>query len=244
MYLIKEASKISGLTVRTLHHYDKIGLLSPTKAENGYRYYSDDDINRLQEILFYKYLGFPLKEIKHMLADSKSKRKENLIQQLEMLNQEKNKITKLIETLEKTIEEVNGGKKMTTEEKFQGFNFKDNLKYRDEAIKKYGEDTILESERRQNGKEEILTEEFNNIFFSLAENMNNKIDVSDEKTQLLVEEIHKNINKYSFDCSYEVFEHIGKGYVADERFKKNIDQFAEGLAEYVSEAIQLYISNK
>ena len=64
MYLIKQVSEISGVSVRTLHHYDEIGLLSPKKQENGYRYYSDEELSQLQTILYYKYLGFSLKEIK------------------------------------------------------------------------------------------------------------------------------------------------------------------------------------
>lgn len=67
MYLIKKVSELSGVSVRTLHHYDEIGLLSPQKKENGYRYYSEEDISFLQMILFYKYLGFPLKKIKELL---------------------------------------------------------------------------------------------------------------------------------------------------------------------------------
>ena len=68
MYLIKQVSEISGVSVRTLHHYDEIGLLSPKKQENGYRYYSDEELSQLQTILYYKYLGFSLKEIKSLMT--------------------------------------------------------------------------------------------------------------------------------------------------------------------------------
>ena len=68
MYMIKKASEISGVSVRMLHHYDEIGLLSPQKSENGYRYYTEEDMACLQTILFYKYLGFPLKKIKSLMA--------------------------------------------------------------------------------------------------------------------------------------------------------------------------------
>ena len=72
MYLIKKVSEISGVSVRTLHHYDEIGLLSPRKNENGYRYYSEDDMSLLQMILFYKYLGFTLKQIKELLQQDEN----------------------------------------------------------------------------------------------------------------------------------------------------------------------------
>lgn len=82
MYLIKKVSEISGVSVRTLHHYDEIGLLSPRKNENGYRYYSEDDMSLLQMILFYKYLGFTLKQIKELLQQDENALLTHLKKQL------------------------------------------------------------------------------------------------------------------------------------------------------------------
>ena len=73
MYLIKQVSELSGVSVRTLHHYDQMGLLVPNKADNGYRFYTENELNRLQAILFYKYLGFSLKEIQTLLLESEEK---------------------------------------------------------------------------------------------------------------------------------------------------------------------------
>ena len=103
MYLIKTVSKISGVSVRTLHHYDEIGLLSPKKQENGYRHYSEEDMSFLQMILFYKYLGFPLKKIKELLKQKDSEILEHLRMQLNLMQKEKQKLITLIDTLEKTI---------------------------------------------------------------------------------------------------------------------------------------------
>ena len=82
MYLIKKVSEISGVSVRTLHHYDEIGLLSPRKNENGYRYYSEDDMSLLQMILFYKYLRFTLKQIKELLQQDENALLTHLKKQL------------------------------------------------------------------------------------------------------------------------------------------------------------------
>lgn len=243
MFLIKEASKLSGLSVRTLHHYDNIGLLSPQKSNNGYRYYSDNDMDTLQQILFYKYLGFSLKKIKDILESSDSDKKISLTQQLHMLNNEKIKINQLIETLENTINSLEGGKKMSIQEKFKGFTLEDRKKYRQEAIEKYGEEMILESELRQKGKEQDINDSFNQIFLQLAQNLKKQISIEDPSTQKLIKEIYDSINKYSFDCSLEVFESIGKGYVADQRFKDNIDKFAIGLAQYTRDAIFYFVKN-
>ena len=101
MYLIKYVSEISGVSVRTLHHYDEIGLLSPQKKENGYRYYSEEDISFLQMILFYKYLGFSLKKIKELLKNEDGEVLNHLKAQLKLMQKEKQKLLTLIETLEK-----------------------------------------------------------------------------------------------------------------------------------------------
>ena len=92
MYLIKKVSELSGVSVRTLHHYDEIGLLSPQKKENGYRYYSEEDISFLQMILFYKYLGFPLKKIKELLKKEDSEVLYHLRKQLDLMQKEKQKL--------------------------------------------------------------------------------------------------------------------------------------------------------
>ena len=104
MYLVKKVSEISGVSVRTLHHYDEIGLLSPLKDENGYRYYSEEDMSVLQSILFYKYLGFSLKQIKELLTKGDSELLTHLKNQLILMQDEKQKLLTLINTLKKTID--------------------------------------------------------------------------------------------------------------------------------------------
>ncbi|MBF1710066.1 MAG: MerR family transcriptional regulator, partial [Streptococcus sp.] len=101
MYLIKQVSEISGVSVRTLHHYDEIGLLSPKKQENGYRYYSDEELSQLQTILYYKYLGFSLKEIKSLMKQNEDDLLSHLKQQLSLMQKEKDRLLTLIDTLEK-----------------------------------------------------------------------------------------------------------------------------------------------
>ena len=89
MYMIKKASEISGVSVRMLHHYDKIGLLSPQKSENGYRYYTEEDMACLQTILFYKYLGFPLKKIKSLIEKDNTEILTHLKRQLNLMQKKK-----------------------------------------------------------------------------------------------------------------------------------------------------------
>ena len=145
MFLIKKVSEISGVSVRTLHHYDELGLLSPKKHENGYRYYSEDDMSFLQMILFYKYLGFPLKQIKDLLKQEDPEILHHLKKQLVLMQKEKQKLLTLIDTLEKTIESRERKFTMSTKEKFKGFTYQDNEKYKQKAIDLYGKEVIEEA---------------------------------------------------------------------------------------------------
>lgn len=170
MYLIKKVSEISGLSVRTLHHYDEIGLLSPGKNENGYRYYSEEDMSVLQTIMFYKYLGFSLKKIKELLVQGDNELLPVLKKQLLLMQREKHRLMTLITTLEKTIKAQERKDIMCTKEKFKGFTYQDNQKYRQAAIDLYGKETIEKADERQKGKEQELTDGFNRIFFAFVKN--------------------------------------------------------------------------
>ena len=134
MYHIKEAAQLSGVSIKTLYHYDKIGLLVPLKSENGYRTYSQEDLERLQVILYYKYLGFSLEKIAELLKEEKTDLLPHLTRQLDYLTRERQHLDTLISTLQKTIQEQKGERKMTIQEKFTGFSYQDNQKYHQEAV--------------------------------------------------------------------------------------------------------------
>lgn len=241
MYLVNETAEISGVSVRTLHYYDQIDLLSPSKADNQYRYYTDADFQRLQMILFYKYLGFSLKEIKELLSQSQDKTLDILQQQLNLLNKEKQKINAMIQTLENTIQSSKGEINMSNQEKFEGFNFNSNDQYKDEAIEKYGIEVVEDSYKKAEGNEQVMTDGMNDVFSTMANNLQQGISFEDDSTHAAAGQLWDLLNKYSFDCSLDVFSMIGQGYVADERFTKNIDQFGTGTAEYTNNAIQHFV---
>lgn len=244
MYLIKTVSKISGVSVRTLHHYDEIGLLSPKKQENGYRYYSEEDMSFLQMILFYKYLGFPLKKIKELLKQKDSEILEHLRMQLNLMQKEKQKLITLIDTLEKTIASQERRIAMSTREKFNGFTFQDNRKYKQAAIDMYGEEVIEKAMEKQKGKEREITDGFNEIFFAFSENISKEISATSKENIDLAEKLHKHLCKYAFDCPIDVFSSIGHGYVQNIEFKNNLDKFGDGTAQYVCDAIQQYVKQE
>ena len=236
---INEVSKITGVSLRTLHYYDKIGLLVPAKLENGYRVYSNDDLNKLQKILFYKYLNFKLSDIANIIENNN----DSLIileEQHKLLLKEKQKIENVIKTIEKTIKDYKGEIHMTIEEKFEGFKKEDMKKYEIEAKDKYGEEVIEESKRRQKGQESKAEDEFNNTFKAFANYKKEEIDITRDRVQKEVENLYNHINKYGFDCSLEVFSYIGKGYYENPEFRNNINKFGEDVAEYISSSIKYY----
>ncbi len=241
MYRIKQASELSGVSVRTLHYYDEIGLLSPHKSENGYRYYSEEDMGFLQTILFYKYLGFPLRQIKQFLKKENLDLIFHLKKQLSLMQKEKEQIVVLIETLQKTIDSEERKIIMLTKEKFKGFTCQDSQKYKQKAIEKYGKEAIETSVKKQKGREQEVTDAFNEIFFSFSENMMRGVENISLENIHLSKNLHEYLCKYCFDCSIDVFSSIGYGYVKNPEFKMNLDKFGEGTAQYICNSIQNYV---
>jgi len=244
MYHIKKAAELSGVSIKTLHHYDKIGLLVPVKSENGYRTYSQEDLERLQVILYYKYLGFSLDQIAELLAEEKSNLLPHLTKQLDYLTQERKRLDTLISTLHKTIQEQKGERNMTIEEKFTGFSYQDTQKYRQEAVDKYGQEVMDQALERQKGREDEATRAFNQVFQVFAKNLQAGLPVTEFENQEAAAKLLDAIRTYGFDCSIEVFGHIGKGYVYNPEFKRNIDKFGAGTAQYTSDVIASYLENQ
>ncbi len=242
MYLIKKVSEISGVSVRTLHHYDQIGLLSPQREDNGYRYYSEEDLSLLQTILYYKYLGFSLAQVKELLFKREEDQLVHLKRQLALMQNEKNRLLTLIDTLQKTIKAKERKINMSTTEKFKGFTYQDNQKYKQAAIDKYGKAVIEQAIEKQKGKEQELTDGFNKIFFAFSDNMSNGLVATAKENIALAKALHQHLCQYAFDCSSKVFSQIGRGYVQNDEFKKNIDKFGAGTAQYVCDAIQQYVA--
>lgn len=238
---VKEVSKLTGVSVRTLHHYDDIGLLTPDAiTEAGYRLYSDENLSTLQQILFFRELGFPLKKIKELLDSPSFDRQEAFEMQRKMLIEKRTQLDDMIKTIEKTIQHGKGAYQMTNEEKFKGFDFNQNP-YEQEARERWGDKAVDKSNKKvaQFGPE--YGEEMNRIYFKLAE-LRHLSPESDE-AQEAIGEWFAFLNKMG-DYSLEMFEGLGQMYVTDERFTKNIDQFGEGLAAFMCNAMAAYAENR
>ena len=165
----------------------------------------------------------------------------HLTRQLDYLTQERQRLDTLISTLQKTIQEQKGEIKMTIEEKFTGFSYQDNQKYHQEAVEKYGQEVMDQALERQKGREDEATTAFNQIFKALAQNLKDGLAATAVENQEEASKLLQAIRTYGFDCSIEVFGHIGKGYAYNPEFKENIDKFGPGTAQYTSDVIAHYV---
>ena len=130
---------------------------------------------------------------------------------------------------------------MTMKEKFAGFTYEDNQKYHQEAVEEYGQEVMAQALTRQNGREEESAAAFNQVFQSLAENMGQGLPVDAAENQEQAARLLQAIRTYGFDCSLQVFAYIGQGYVHNPEFKKNIDKFGLGTAQYTADVIAAYV---
>ena len=133
---------------------------------------------------------------------------------------------------------------MTIQEKFTGFSYQDNQKYHKEAVEKYGQEVMDQALERQKGREDEATTTFNQIFQALAQNLQSGLPITASENQEEAVKLLQAIRTYGFDCSMEVFGHIGKGYVYNPEFKENIDKFGPGTAQYTSDVIAHYVSTR
>jgi DNA-binding transcriptional MerR regulator len=227
--------------VRTLHHYDEIGLLIPDDTtRSGYRVYSDENLETLQQILFFRELGFPLKKIKEIIHNPSFDRQEALEIQHKMLLEKKNRLNKMIRTLEKTIQYSKGEIKMSNKEKFEGFDFSQNP-YEQEAREKWGDKAVDEANEKVKSMSDFEQQKFNEIYRKLATLRH--LPADSKEAQEGIKEWYLFLNKIG-NYSPEAFKGLGQMYVNDERFTKNIDRFGEGLSKFMCEAMSIYADNQ
>ena len=237
MRTVNEVSKLTGVSVRTLHHYDKIGLLKPTAVtEAGYRLYDDTALERLQSILLFRELQFPLKEIKVILDSSAFDAGEALAQQIKLLELQYKHIGELISFAREI--QIKGVKQMD----FQVFDKNEMEQYKEEVKAKWGETEAYHEYAR---KRDCDYGEIANRLMLLFAEIGTLRDLPpcDGKVQEKIRVLQRFITKNYYNCTNEILSGLGKMYVCDERFKKNIDKAGgEGTAEFVFEAIQKYCS--
>ena len=241
MMKVKEVADLVGISVRTLHHYDEIGLLSPDAiTESGYRLYSNDNLFTLQQILFFKELDFPLKKIKEIISSPSFNQEEALFMHRKLLLEKRSRLDTMIRTIDKTISYTKGEIQMSNQEKFEGFDFSQNP-YEQEARERWGDEAVDQSKAKlgKMSKDEqvAMGERMNEIYRNLA-TLRHESPASPE-SQAAIKEWYDFLNKMG-NYSLEAFKGLGQMYVDDERFTKNIDQFGGGLAIFMRDAMAVY----
>ena len=239
MRTVKEVSRITGVSVRTLHYYDAIGLLKPTKVtEAGYRMYDDTALSRLQNILLFRELQFPLKEIKVILDSHGFSQEEAIAQQIKLLELQYKHIGELISFAREI--QTKGVRTMN----FEVFNTNEIEQYKEEVKAKWGHSKAYrEYEQRASSQSEHNYDKFADEIMSLFTKLGalKQFPPTDKAVQEKVAVLQSYINENFYTCNNEILKELGEMYVCDERFKKNIDHFGgEGTAEYVRQAISVY----
>ena len=239
MRTVKDVSKLTGVSVRTLHYYDAIGLLTPTKVTDaGYRMYDDTALSRLQSILLFRELQFPLKEIKEFLDSPNFNQEETIAQQIKLLELQYKHIGELISSAREI--QTKGVKTMN----FEVFDTNEIEQYKAEVKSKWGNSKAYqEYEQRVVSHSEHNDSKFVNEIMSLFTDLGamKQLPPTDKAVQEKIAALQAYINENFYTCSNDILIELGEMYVCDDRFKKNIDRFGgEGTAKFVREAIFVY----
>lgn len=247
-YTVNKLAAISGVTTRTLRYYDEIDLLKPARINtSGYRIYGRNEVNKLQQILFFRALDVSLDDIKLILNSDQYDEVKTLKSHYDELLSKRAHLDLLINNVQKTIEEVEGRRTMSDKEKFEGLKkqlLEDNeKKYGKEIREKYGEDTVAKSNAKFANMSEATYDHANQLASEIIELILKAMDEGNPKgeTAMAACEKHKEwLCIYWETYSKEAHAGLGDMYVADERFKHYYDQHRVGAAEFFCEALHNY----
>lgn len=240
---VNQVSKLTGVSIRTLQYYDRIGLLSPTQyTESGYRLYDDTALERLQQIMLFKELEFSLKDIKCIVSDPKLDRKKALRQQIKLLELKRAHLNELIDYAREI--ERNGVKTMN----FKAFDTTTLEEYKKRAKEEWGTSAQYKEFEQKDSKRtmkdnERITKEFMGLFAEFGEMKDQPADSPEVQAQ--VGRLKQFITDNFYNCTNEVLEGLGKIYASGGEFTENIDSAGgKGTAGFTAEAIEIYCTKK
>lgn len=243
-YTVKQLAELAGVTPRTLHYYDEIGLLRPVHIEaNGYRRYDHSSLLILQQILFYRELDVPLKEIQKIITDPAFSQADALEEHRSKLQLQAKRITTLIETIDQTIATLKGEWIMSDKEYFEGF---DESQYEDEARQRWGDTPqYAESQRKWKSYTKEQKEEIKQKGGEITIRMvgTDQSKPADADIQQAVADYYAYLTGYFYKCDVEFLRNLSDMWVADERFAINYERIHEGGAEFVRQAVHIYCDN-
>ena len=230
---IKEFAALTGVSVRTLHYYDEIGLLQPAYVDRstGYRFYDETSLLRMQQILFYRELDFSLSSIAQILSSPDFDREKALYQQKQLLILKKERLERLIAAIDSAAkgENVMGA-----------FDNKEFEQYKAEAKQRWGSTEAYreyESREQSPAEQQTAADGLNAIFGEFGRCMKAGEAPQSAAAQALVQKLQQHITDNFYTCTPQILAGLGQMYVVDERFRANIDRHGVGTAEFVSTAI-------
>jgi DNA-binding transcriptional MerR regulator len=240
-YTVKAVADLAGISVRTLHHYDEIGLLKPAQVSaSGYRLYTETDLERLQQVLFFKELGFGLQEIRSIIDSPGFDRRRALLEHKQLLLERRERIGRLIQSVDRTLEAMERGATMAEKDLFDGF---DQSQYEEEARQRWGHtEAYRESTRRAKSYTkadwDAIKQESEQINQGLAALVGR--DPADPEVQEWIRRHHQQINDRFYTCSTEIYRGLADMYVQDERFMATYEKIRPGMAQFMRAAMPVY----
>jgi DNA-binding transcriptional MerR regulator len=242
-HTVGEVARLAGVTVRTLHHYDEIGLLTPSgRSDSGYRRYADADLERLQRVLFYRELGFGLDDIKSVITDDGADASAHLRRQHAMLLDRIRRLERMAAAVEKALEARTMGINLTPEERFEVFGDFDPDRHAAEVQERWGNtDAHRESARRTasytKADWERMKAESGEPVDALVAALRAGRPAESTEAMDAAEGHRQHISRWFYDCTYEIHRGLAEMYVADPRFAATYETIAPGLAPYLRDAI-------
>lgn len=241
-YTIKEIADLAGVSTRTIRYYDEIDLLSPAETrDNGYRYYDQDSLLMLQQIMFLRELDVPLKEIHLILNQSGFNLLSGLEKHRIALQARAARLSRLIETVNQTIAMLQGESIMSDKDYFEGF---DETQYEEEAKQRWGHTSqYAESQKKwssySNEQKEAIKFEGGEITMRMVGN-DPGLSPDDPAVQAAVGDYYAYLNKYFYTCEVEFIRNLADMWVQDPRFAINYERIREGGAEFVRQAVHIF----
>ena len=242
-YTVSQLAKMAGVSVRTIHHYDHVGLLKPSsRTAAGYRLYGEQDLLRLQQILFFKELDFPLSEIRNVLDDPGFDQVKALENHRRLLLKRAERLKRLLKTIDRTILRLTeDDTNMMDEELYEGFTKEQIERYKRQARELFDPDLVQESEQRvrnmSRAQWNALKEEGEEVLRLIVALVDRA--PGDPKVQGLIARHHATIEQF-YPASAEVYRGLGQLYVEHEDFRAFFDKYRPGLADFMKAAMAYY----
>jgi MerR family transcriptional regulator, thiopeptide resistance regulator len=244
-YTVQQLAKLSGISVRTLHYYDQMGLLKPLRVKkNGYRHYEENELLKLQQILFFRELEFPLEDIKRIMKSPTFDMKEALRDQKALIELKKKRLDGLMKTIDKTIKKINNNTPMDDKDLYDNLNKKEMQEYAAEAKERWGN---TEAYKQSQERVKKMTKEDwarvkkagDELMREIAASYESGEDAKSSAAQALIARHYDGLRTF-YEPNLQMYRGLAEMYVADPRFAAFYEKYAKGLAVFMHDAMIHY----